>query len=107
MLPLKTISLITTFLFATQFIAIPAAAEGLRCNSHIVNTDDDKASVLLKCGEPMLKDSFCNPTTVVNDGNDCEKIETWTYNPGSGKFLTTLKFSQGKIIAIEYGERVP
>ncbi|RVU34411.1 DUF2845 domain-containing protein [Rheinheimera riviphila] len=104
---LKTLSLITTFLFASQFVATQAVAEGLRCNSDIVNTGDAKASVLQKCGEPMLKDSFCNPTTVVNDGNECEKIETWTYNPGSGKFLTTLKFSQGKIIAIEYGARVP
>lgn len=104
---LKTLSLITTFVFATHFVATQAAAEGLRCNSNIVNTGDAKAAVLQKCGEPMLKDSFCKSTTVATDVNECEKIETWTYNPGSGKFMTTLKFSQGKVIGIEYGARVP
>lgn len=103
----KTFSLITTLCFGMLLGITPAAAEGLRCNNDIVNTGEAKASVLLKCGEPMLKDSYCKSTTVTHNGNECEKIESWTYNPGSGKFLTTLKFSEGKIIAIEYGARVP
>jgi hypothetical protein len=31
--------------------------------------------VLLKCGEPMLQDSFCKPNPVVNNVNECETIE--------------------------------
>lgn len=99
---LTSVSLVAALLFVTH-----ANAEGLRCNNDIVNTGEAKASVLLKCGEPMLKDSYCKSATVNNDGNECEKIESWTYNPGSGKFLTTLKFSEGTIISIEYGARVP
>jgi hypothetical protein len=97
----------TTILVTTLFIANQAYAEGLRCNGGIIQSGDDKASVLLKCGEPMMKDSYCKSAAATSDGNECEKIETWTYNPGSGKFLTTLKFSQGKITSIEYGSRVP
>lgn len=104
---LKTLSLITIFAGATLLFSTQAAAEGLRCNNNIVNTGDSKAAVLQKCGEPILKDSFCKSTTVANDVNECEKIETWTYNPGSGKFMTTLKFAQGTIIGIEYGARIP
>lgn len=97
----------TTILVATILVTNHADAEGLRCNGGIIQSGDDKASVLLKCGAPMLKDAYCKSADATSVGNECEKIEAWTYNPGSGKFLTTLKFSQGKITAIEYGSRVP
>jgi hypothetical protein len=37
----------------------------------------------------------------------CETIVLWTYQPGSGQFVTTLKFASGEVVAIEYGERIP
>jgi len=92
---------------AMLLLCLPVAAEGMRCNNHLINTGDTKAAVLQKCGDPMLKDEYCRTAAISQTAVECEKIETWTYNPGSGKFLTTLKFSRGKIISIEYGERVP
>ena len=103
---------------ATALALLPAAAsaQSLRCRGDLVATGDSPAAVLLKCGEPVVKESFCkplpqpvagNPTgaTVVN-GVPCENVDEWTYNPGYGQFLTTLRFEGGKIVAITYGDRV-
>lgn len=81
-------------------------SETLLCKNDFVQLGDSKASVLFKCGEPMLKDSYCKSGgDPANE--DCATIDNWTYNPGSGQFLTTLKFYQGEVIAIEYGDRIP
>jgi len=80
---------------------------------------DSKGNVLFKCGEPMFKDSFLKPTQqVISSSNhksriilhpvtQCESIDEWTYNPGSGQFLTTLQFERGVLISIKYGARIP
>jgi len=112
---LQTHSWFTAFA-ALALLPAASSAQSLRCRGDIVNVDDSRASVLLKCGEPVVKESFCkplpqpvagNPTgaTVVN-GVPCENVDEWTYNPGYGQFLTTLRFEGGKIVAITYGDRV-
>ena len=87
-----------------------ARAEALRCGSDLVEMGDFKADVLMKCGEPFLKD-----TVYVDDGEKagnvdrhghCLAIDQWTYNPGSGQFLTVLDFRAGKLVRIRYGGRV-
>ena len=40
---------------------LPAQAESLRCNGQSTEVGDSRLSVLYKCGEPVLKDSFCAP----------------------------------------------
>jgi hypothetical protein len=57
--------------------------------------------VLQKCGEPVVRDSFCKPVeivattaprvdaTVVVRVQSCENVDEWTYNPGYGQFMTT------------------
>jgi hypothetical protein len=75
--------------------------------------------VQLKCGQPVLRDAFCKPAdarpmpragggggakVVIN--NACETVDEWTYNPGYGQFMTTLRFESGKLVAITYGDRV-
>lgn len=97
------IPLISAIIILASF---STAAETLNCKNDFVNVGDSKASVLLKCGEPVIKDSYCLSNSDPNN-TECISIETWTYNPGSGQFLTTLKFSEGKIIEIEYGDRIP
>jgi hypothetical protein len=107
----------------TAFVAAVAAlnvhAETLRCGNDLAQIGDSKASILAKCGEPMLKDSFCKPavpstTPAGTEGKGttvnvlpCERVDEWTYNPGSGQFYTTLRFEQGKLISMKYGDRVP
>lgn len=98
-------------------LAIPVQAQSMRCKNDLANVGDNKASVLQKCGEPVQQDSFCKPvektpggtaangSTIVNV-SPCEKVDEWTYNPGRGQFMTTLRFESGKLTSITYGDRV-
>lgn len=117
-----------TLLLGTGF-STPAMAEttSFRCKNDLVNIGDGKASALLKCGEPVRKDAFCKPvtqpvvalvpnapavspspgsTSVTVNVAACETVDEWTYNPGYGQFMTTLRFESGKLAAITYGDRV-
>lgn len=117
--------LATACLGACLMASLPAAAQtkSFRCRNDLVNLGDDKASTLLKCGEPVLRDSFCNPlatvttqppvhpwrerhaAAVLNMGR-CDAVDEWTYNPGYGQFMTTLRFESGRLAEIRYGDRV-
>jgi hypothetical protein len=102
---------------ALMLFSAGAFAQSLRCKTDLVSPGDSRASVLQKCGEPVVKDSFCKPVppqtqpagtpgpTVVNVV-PCENVDEWTYNPGYGQFMTTLRFEAGKLVSINYGDRV-
>jgi hypothetical protein len=94
-----------------------AATLSFRCSNDLVQVGDNKSAVLAKCGAPVLKDSFCKPlplrtavdetkrgTVIVNA--PCETVDEWTFNPGYGQFMTTLRFESGKLVSITYGDRV-
>lgn len=101
------------------FVTNNTQAESLRCNGDLALIGDTKASIFAKCGEPMMKDSFCKPVEVsrvvpCSDGKGttvivvpCESVDEWTYNPGSGQFYTTLQFERGELKSMKYGTRVP
>lgn len=96
-------------------------AGSLRCGSKLANVGDTKAEIIEKCGEPIMTDAFCAPLVAANQAQGiqngdnniqnniaiaaCENVEIWTYNPGSGKFMTNLYFSRGQLQAIRYGDR--
>jgi Protein of unknown function (DUF2845) len=93
-------------------------AESLRCDGKLVAIGDSMATVLEKCGDPMLQDTLCIPVqqysappnprfdgTVINV-TPCEDVDEWTYNPGPGRFLTTLRFVRGELKTMKYGARV-
>jgi Protein of unknown function (DUF2845) len=99
------------------FLAGPAQAQTMRCKNDLAQVGDGKASVLQKCGEPVFKDSFCKPVErqpVTGNGQPpvvvhvqaCDAVDEWTYNPGRGQFLTTLRFEAGTLRSIAYGDRV-
>ncbi|HYN62642.1 MAG TPA: DUF2845 domain-containing protein [Rubrivivax sp.] len=94
-----------------------AATQTFRCSNDLVQVGDNKSAVLAKCGAPVLKDSFCKPVPVrpaidePKRGNviinaPCETVDEWTFNPGYGQFMTTLRFESGKLVSITYGDRV-
>ena len=102
---------------ALAVFATSAGAQSFRCKNDLINVGDSKASAVLKCGEAVVKDSFCKPvdsrtvaaapkgsTVVINA--PCETVDEWTYNPGHGQFMTTLRFESGKLVSITYGDRV-
>ncbi len=94
--------------------SLSAHAESLHCNRDIVEINDTKVDVLRKCGEPFLKDTFCEKTAarVRMDNGDytlverCENVDIWTYNPGKGQFWTNLYFAEGKLREMRYTDRV-
>jgi len=110
-------STVSTLVAMSVLAGAPAAAESFRCGTNLANTGDSRASVHSKCGEPVFKDSFCKPaeplsvqnaapgSTVINV-MPCENVDEWTYNPGYGQFMTTLRFESGRLVAILYGDRV-
>jgi len=103
-------------------LSIQSNAESLRCKTKLAKIGDTKADVIQKCGDPIMTDSYCVPIAIaaqpqgIQNGNNnvqnntvistCENIDIWTYNPGTGKFMTHLYFSRGELQSIRYGDRV-
>jgi hypothetical protein len=126
----RTASVIFAFLVSSFFTG--ASAQSLRCKGDLAQIGNSKGTILQKCGEPVMKDTFCKPTqgtastttpmvtpaapatTTGNSAsvttnitvNTCQQVEEWTYNPGYGQFMTMLLFEGGSLASIRYGERV-
>ncbi len=118
---IRTATVVLAFL-ASSFLT-GASAQSLRCKGDLAQIGNSKGTILQKCGEPVLKDSFCKPvqsTTSTAPGvippttgmttnvtvNSCQQVEEWTYNPGYGQFMTMLLFEGGSLASIRYGDRV-
>ena len=98
-----------------SFMPAPAAhAETLRCNGHSAAEGDSRLSVLYKCGEPLLKDSYCAPVYIattlqpVPEGLalsvlPCQPVEEWLYDRGPGNLMATVRFRSGAVRSISYG----
>ena len=96
-----------------------AHAESLRCNGQFTEVGDSRLSVLYKCGEPALKDSFCAavftlpaasanhpvPVWVQVPGSivPCLQVDEWLYDRGPGHLMATVRFQSGVVQAIRYG----
>ncbi len=52
----------------------------------------------------LLATALCGTVLKVRP---CEKVDEWSYRPGSGQFITILQFEQGKLVSIRYGDRIP
>ncbi|MCZ8256641.1 MAG: DUF2845 domain-containing protein [Polaromonas sp.] len=126
----RTTAVIFAFLASSFFTA--ASAQSLRCKGDLAQIGNSKGTILQKCGEPVMKDTFCKPvqsttsttpmivpaapvTTTGNSAsttttnitvNTCQQVEEWTYNPGYGQFMTMLLFEGGSLASIRYGDRV-
>lgn len=97
-------------------LAPAAQAETLRCSGGSAAEGDSRVSVVYKCGQPALKDSFCAPLyygpnlqivpepwagTVL----PCQTIEEWLYERGPGNMVATLRFRSGVLQSIRYGRQ--
>jgi len=96
---------------------IPASAESLRCNGGIAAEGDSRISVLYKCGQPLLKDSYCAPVyynqtlqpvpePFASAFVPCQQTEEWLYERGPGNMVATVRLRSGVVQSIAYG-RVP
>jgi len=91
-----------------------AGAESLRCNGYSASEGDSRLSVLYKCGEPLLKDSYCAPVYYWNSTYrvpepyvglvvPCQPIDEWLYDRGPGNLMATVRFQYGVVQSIHYG----
>jgi hypothetical protein len=97
---------------------LPSAdAESLRCNGTSASEGDSKLSVLYKCGQPVLADTFCAPiyysgtlqpvpAPIAGLVVPCQPIEEWLYDRGQGNLMATVRFRDGKVQSIRYS-RLP
>ncbi len=91
-----------------------AQAESLKCQGAILGEGDSKLVVLKACGEPLLKDTFCKPITVVAPGYPgtttiynawpCQPVDEWFYDRGPGNLAAIVRFEQGLVHSIRYGQ---
>lgn len=108
----------TTALFLLSFAHLPSAhAESLRCNGASAAEGDSKLSVLYKCGQPVLSDTFCAPVYLPGSLDPvpaplaglyvpCQPVEEWLYDRGPGSLMATVRFRDGKVQSIRYS-RLP
>jgi hypothetical protein len=94
--------------------APPANAESLLCNGHSASEGDTKLSVAYKCGQPLLKDTYCAPVYVAPSIRPvpepfagavvpCQPVEAWLYDRGPGNLAATVRFRDGIVQSITYG----
>jgi hypothetical protein len=100
-------------LLATLAAAVSTRAETLRCNGQIAAEGDSRLSVAYKCGEPLLKDSFCAPVIDLRTGSPvpdgvagwvvpCQLVEEWLYDRGPGNLMARVRFRGGVVLSIRY-----
>ena len=95
----------------------PAAAQAIKCRSDVVvSVGDSHAAVLQKCGEPAARNTVCRPLPASGPGRPasavrpgtivpCENVDEWLYSTGAGQPAMTMRFVEGKLSAVEVGDR--
>ena len=111
---MRTLSAVFLLAAALLLHATPAQAESLRCNGSSAAEGDSRISVLNKCGQPLLKDTFCAPvyhSQTLQPVPDpfaavvvpCQPIEEWLYDRGPGNMAAIVRFRGGVVQSIRYG----
>ena len=96
------------------FLPTRGDAASLRCGSDLISDGASKADVLLKCGEPMLKESRTEyegvkakykgtQTDVTTERVVQKNIDEWTYNFGPHRLMQVVVFENGKLVDVRSG----
>lgn len=110
MMPRPLIAMLLLLLCGGMFPTI-AAAEGMRCDSKLVDEGDTMDEVRALCGEPTSvsrRDILRRPAFYRNGrhyayGSDLVEIpvEYWTYNFGPNRLMRRIRFVDGLVEEIE------
>ncbi len=106
---LRIVAAVMTWFSASAF------AETLQCNGSSVAEGDSRLSVVYKCGQPLLTDTFCAP---VYQGSSpyplpgplasalvpCQPIDEWLYDRGPGNLMAKVRFRSGVVMSIIYSQ---
>jgi hypothetical protein len=90
-----------------------ASAESLRCSGGIVAEGDSRLSVLYKCGQPVLADTYCAPVYYPGALEPvpepyaaivvpCQQVEEWLYERGAGNLTAMVRIQSGVVHSIAY-----
>ncbi|MNH15950.1 hypothetical protein D3C81_1953890 [compost metagenome] len=85
---------------------LPVSAGTLRCKSALLTEGDTTAELLIRCGQPMLREDL---TRYEENGFGARMTvkyaERWTYNFGKSEFMQFVTVENGVITEIEDGPR--
>jgi hypothetical protein len=98
------------------FAGPSARAESLRCAGGSVAEGDSRVAVVFKCGQPLVKDTFCAPVfysnslqlvpePIANALVPCQPVDEWLYDRGPGNLVATVRFRSGAVSSIAYGRQ--
>lgn len=91
---------------ALLLMSIPASADAMRCKNALISEGDSTAEMLLKCGEPMLREDITrNEENQFGNMVQVKYGERWTYNFGKNEFMRFVTVRNGKVTDIENGPR--
>ncbi|WP_455365725.1 DUF2845 domain-containing protein [Kaarinaea lacus] len=122
---------IYTVCFALLLVAMSSmsyAEATMRCGSKVISVGDSKAEVLLKCGEPLMREAVAlkeeskrinipltsesdnaatnaHPAEVQRKESITKTVDQWTYDQGTGKLLKILTFEGGELVNVATGDR--
>jgi hypothetical protein len=104
---------LTSLLIIPLAIALPSRSEAasLRCGNQLASDGASTSEVLMRCGEPMAKESrqvtLRERTSTRNEreANSSERaevktIEEWTYNFGPHRLIQVVVFENGRLIDV-------
>jgi Protein of unknown function (DUF2845) len=92
-----------------------ACGNTLRCGDRLIEVGEVMATVRSLCGTPAdVQHSVVANTTITGAGNGSRTtvgaevaVEVWTYNRGPNQLMVSIRFVDGKVVAIdtlhEYG----
>jgi hypothetical protein len=93
-----------------------ALAESLRCENGIAAEGDSRLALVYKCGQPALRDNYCDPVYYNGSVNSlpqplaglyvpCIDAEEWLYQRGPGELAAVVRIRSGKVQSITYGRQ--
>lgn len=104
-------------LFAVLVFLLPSTvgAAGIRCNKQIVSSGDTTLEVKVACGAPAHVESTVETRTIRSyrprfgyvERRITVPVERWTYVLGPNKFIRTLVFENGKLVAVKSEGKPP
>jgi hypothetical protein len=86
-----------------------AWGDAVRCGDNLVTVGESAANVQAICGSPadVQRSTVVNATTTGAADSTrstvgaAVPVETWTYNRGPNEFMVSIRFVDGKVVAIE------
>ncbi|MCC6301634.1 MAG: DUF2845 domain-containing protein [Gammaproteobacteria bacterium] len=101
----KRVRLAGPVLAAVLALLASPAALAFRCGKVLVSEGDSKAEVLIKCGAPDWKTQWSEDFVGGPYPFLSSEKERWLYNLGPQRFMRILLFEDGRLSAVNTGER--